>query len=107
MNSKDPKLVAVQFNECINNRDLNGLEQLMTEDHSFIDRDGNVSQSREVMVRSWEKFFEMVPAYKNTFTKIESKENAVFILGHSYWSEKQPYDPVIWTATIVENRVRE
>jgi predicted SnoaL-like aldol condensation-catalyzing enzyme len=107
MNTKEPKLTALQFNKCINNRDLNGLEQLMTEDHAFIDRVGNVSHSREVMVRSWKKFFEMCPEYKNTFTRIESKDTLVTILGHAYWSEQQPYDPVIWTATIVDDRVRE
>jgi hypothetical protein len=29
------------------------------------------------------------------------------ILGYAFWSDKQPYDPGIWTATIVEDRVRE
>lgn len=46
MNSKDPKLVALQFNECINNQDLNGLALLMTDDHAFIDREGKVSQPK-------------------------------------------------------------
>ncbi len=107
MNTKDPKLIALQFNECINNQDLDGLGQLMTEDHAFVDRDGNVRQSKQVMIRSWGKFFEMVPKYRNTFTRIESKDNLVVILGYAYWSEEQPYDPVIWTATIVNNLVRE
>lgn len=107
MNTKDPKLIALHFNECINNRDLKGLEQLMTEDHAFIDREGNVQQSKEVMVRNWQKFFEMVPHYRNTFTRIESNDDVVSVLGFAFWSEKQPYDPVIWRATIVNDRVRE
>jgi hypothetical protein len=42
MNTKDPKLIALQFNDCINNQDLEGLSLLMTDDHAFIDREGNV-----------------------------------------------------------------
>ncbi len=38
MNLKDPKLTALQFNEYINNQDIQGLTNLMTKDHLFIDR---------------------------------------------------------------------
>jgi hypothetical protein len=107
MHTKDPKLIALQFNECINNQDLDGLERLMTEDHVFVDREGIVQQSKQVMIRNWKKFFEMLPDYRNTFTRVESEDNLVVILGYAYWSEKQPYDPAIWNATIVNDRVRE
>jgi len=107
MNSKDPKLVALQFNECINVQDLNGLALLMTDDHTFIDREGGISQSKQTMVQGWKRFFEMYPKYKNTFIRVQSKDNLVAILGYAYWSEKQPYDPVIWTATIVNDLVQE
>ncbi len=107
MNRRDPKLVALQFNECINNQDLNGLEQLMTEDHTFVDREGKVFQSRAAMILSWKKFFEMCPAYRNTFTRLQSTGNLVVILGYAYWTEKQPYDPAIWTAVIVDDLVHE
>ncbi len=38
MKLKDPKLIALQFNEYINNQDIKGLSNLKTEDHIFIDR---------------------------------------------------------------------
>lgn len=107
MNIKDPKLIALQFNECINSQDIDGLARLMTEDHAFIDREGKASQSKEVMVQGWKEFFQMFPKYKNTFTRVESRDNLVFILGFAYWSEKEPHDPVIWTATIVDDLVQE
>ena len=47
MNSKDPKLTALQFNECINNRDIKGLSSLMTEEHTLIVRDGEVVKGKE------------------------------------------------------------
>jgi ketosteroid isomerase-like protein len=107
MNTKDPKLTTLLFNECINNRDLEGLACLMTEDHTFIDRDGKVDEPKEKMVKGWKEFFEMFPLYRNTFVRVESKGDVVVVLGYAYWSEKQPYDPVIWTATIVNDLVRE
>jgi hypothetical protein len=107
MNSKDPKLVALQFNECINNQDLNGLAMLMSDDHAFIDREGTITRTKQGMIQGWKQFFEMFPKYRNTFNRVQSRENNVAILGYAYWSEKQPYDPVLWTAAIVNDLVRE
>ena len=107
MNRKDPKLIALQFNECINNQDVDGLARLMTEDHTFIDREGKVGRPRQVMLEGWQKFFGMFPQYKNTFEVVRSRENIVIILGHAFWSDEQPYDPVIWVATIDDDLVRE
>ncbi len=107
MNAKDPKLIALLFNESINSHDVDGLAALMTEDHPFIDRELNTGHPKDAMVRGWRDFFQMFPRYKNTFTRIQSRDNRVVILGWAYWSEEQPYDPVIWTAIIVGDLVRE
>jgi predicted SnoaL-like aldol condensation-catalyzing enzyme len=107
MNTKDPKLIALQFNECINNQDLDGLTQLMTEDHAFIDREGKVSQPKQAMVQGWKEFFKMFPRYKNTFSRVQSSDNLVAIHGYAFWSEENPHDSVIWTALIVNDLVRE
>jgi len=42
---------------------------------------------------------------RNTFNKIEAIDNFVSILGFAYWSEKEPYDTVIWTAIIEDNLI--
>ena len=107
MNSRDPKLVALLFNECINNQDLDGLGLLMTDDHTFIDREGKVGRPKATMIQGWNRFFETFPKYRNTFNRIQSKDNRVAILGFAYWSEEQPYDPVIWTGTIVNDLIQE
>lgn len=107
MNKRDPKLIALLFNECINSQDLDGLNRLMTEDHTFVDRDGAVHQPRDVMIHNWKKFFALYPHYRNTFARVESTDNLVVILGSAYWSEEQPHDPCIWTAVIADDLVRE
>ena len=104
---KDPKLIALRFNDCINSKDLDGLARLMTDDHTFVDREGVVHKPKGAMVEAWRKFFVAFPLYRNTFNELKSDGNDVAILGHAYWSEKQPYDPVIWSATIANDLVRE
>ncbi len=107
MSTKELSLIAIEFNDRINNRDLAGLGNLMTEDHTFIDREGDVQKSRAVMAKNWERFFEMFPDFKNTFTEVFGKGESVTIRGYAYWSETQPHDPVSWTATIVDDLVQE
>jgi len=104
---RDPKLIALLFNECINAHDVNGLAELMTPDHTFVEDDGKRVGPKDVVVKAWTEFFAMFPRYRNTFTRVQSRDNEVAILGFAYWSEDQPFDPAIWTATIVDDRVRE
>ena len=106
-NIQDPEQVVLLFNESINKHDPDGLAALMTEDHTFVDRDGNISQSKSSMVRAWKEFFEMFPDYRNTFTRIESYNDKVAVLGHAYWLPEKAHDPAIWTASIVGGKVRE
>jgi hypothetical protein len=107
MNRRDPKLIALLFNEYINNRDIRGLTRLMTDEYTLILRDGQVSVGKEVNSKSWAQFFKMYPVYKNTFARIESRADQVIIIGYAYWNEKQPHDPVIWTARIERDLVAE
>lgn len=107
MNSRDPKLIALLFNECINEKNIKGLASLMSDEHTFIDRDGNAYKPKDVMIDAWKNFFTSYPDYKNTFNKIESRDNIVIITGHAYWSEENSFDPAIWVAIIEENLVAE
>jgi hypothetical protein len=59
------------------------------------------------MVENWKQFFKMFPEYRNTFERVQSKDDLVVMRGYAYWSEKQPYDPAIWTAIIIDDLVRD
>jgi ketosteroid isomerase-like protein len=107
VNTKDPKAIALKFNDCITHRDIDGLASLMAENHTFIDRNGKTYGPKNSMIESWKKFFAMFPHYKNTFTRIESSGNRVAILGYAYWSEEKPHDSAIWIATIADDLVSE
>jgi hypothetical protein len=59
------------------------------------------------MTRGWMDFFASFPDYKNTFNRIESRDNFVILLGYAYWNEENTYDPAIWTAKIEDDHVAE
>jgi len=107
MNTVDPKLTALQFNEHIDNQNIEGLSGLMTDDHTFIDREDAVYRGKETMTRSWMEFFRSYPGYHNTFTRVESHGDVVILIGYATWSKGTPPDHAIWKATIRDDRVAE
>jgi hypothetical protein len=107
MNTKDPKLIALEFNEYINNRDLEKLANLMTDNHEFKDRVGNIYHSKSKMIEAWRNFFESNQNYKNIFLAIFSEDNIVKIIGYAYWSEENKHDPALWVVKIENDLVSE
>lgn len=107
MNTKDPKLIVLQFNEYINNRDLTGLSGLMTEDHQFIDSSDEVHSGKELMLEGWRRFFEQYPDYRNHFSIVESRGNLVLIIGHSTCAFEPLDGPALWTARVENDLVAE
>ena len=89
MFTRDPKLIVLEFNECVNRQDIKGLSKLMSDDYVFIDSNNNVhSGSKKFMLEGWTEFFSLYPDYRNHFSRIESKENMVFVIGYSTCSFK-------------------
>ncbi|MFX1253751.1 MAG: nuclear transport factor 2 family protein [Promethearchaeota archaeon] len=106
MNKRDPKLVALLYNEHINARNLAGVIALMAENHKFIDSKNRV-ENKEQMKKSWEEFFTEYPDYRNIFHTVISRDNLVIMLGHSECSEPVLDGPAIWTAKIENDQVAE
>ena len=97
-------MVALKFNEKINQRDLDYLVELMTDDHTFIDNSGDVDKN---MKEGWREFFKNHPDYRNIFTSVITQNNVVVMVGHSTCSYKPLDGPSIWTAKIRDGRVSE
>jgi ketosteroid isomerase-like protein len=107
MESLDILNAAVKFNEKINQRDLDGLAEMMTEDHAFIDSEGTVTRGKQVMRDDWAKFFEQFPDYKNIFNTVTVQNDVAVMVGYSVCSEKKLSGPNIWTAKAVGKRISE
>ncbi len=103
----DPKLIVLLFNEQINNQDLTTLTDMMTEDHVFIDSEGDVVRGKEEMTTAWKEFFTSYPDYRNIFIRLESRGNLVAIRGYSECSYTPLQGPALWTALIRDGKVAE
>jgi hypothetical protein len=102
MNKRDPKLTALQFNEYINNQDTKGLSNLMAE--GFWVKVKKEPVWVKDMINGWNRFFKEWPTYKNIFTRIESRENLVMLIGYALWTEgSKEEDHCIWSATIKDD----
>jgi ketosteroid isomerase-like protein len=99
--------VALKFNEKINSRNLEGLVELMTDDHAFVDGDGVVTKGKDLMKEAWREFFKRYPDYQNIFTCITVQSNIVVMVGYSTCSCKQLNGPNIWTAKARGKRLYE
>ncbi len=106
MNMRDPKLVALLYNECINARNLNGVIELMAANYQFIDTKNRV-EKREKMETSWKEFFEKYPDYVNIFHSVISRENFVILQGYLECSYEPLDGPAIWTAKIENDQITE
>ncbi len=103
----DLMLVALRFNEKINQRDLEGLAELMADDYTFISNSGEVTKGKDVNKQGWKEFFEEYPDYKNIFTCVTVQNNVVVMVGYSTCSYKPLDGPNIWTAKIRDGRISE
>lgn len=107
MGSSDLVSIALGFNDKINQQDLEGLAELMTDDHTFIDSDGAVTKGKDVMKEGWREFFKRYPDYRNTFTSVTTQDNIVVMVGYSTCSYKPLAGSNIWTARIRDGRLFE
>jgi ketosteroid isomerase-like protein len=99
--------IILQFNECINHRDIDGLAALLTEDHTFIDSANASVHGKERVAEAWKGFFAQFPDYQNVFERVESRGQLVAVLGHSTCSEPQLDGPALWTAKVRGEHVAE
>jgi uncharacterized protein (TIGR02246 family) len=107
MDSSKLMFTALRFNDRINQQDPEGLAELMTDDHKFIDSSGNITLGKDAMKEGWKEFFKKYPDYRNKFTTITVQDNVVVMVGYSTCSTKQLEGPNTWTAKIRGGRVSE
>jgi ketosteroid isomerase-like protein len=108
MNKRDPKLTVLLFNECINHRDIEGLVDLMTDDHSLICNGHIDTKDKNSSKEAWSSFFSMFPDYLNQFSRIESKDDIVTISGKSTCSNEERLNTdALWSARVQNDKVSE
>lgn len=107
MNDLKLQSIVIKFNECINNRDVDSLSLLMTDDHTFIDTDEFVVKGKDKMIEKWKKFFEIYPEYQNHFESFYRDGNQLIITGSTETSYSDLKGNFIWTAEIKNDLISE
>jgi ketosteroid isomerase-like protein len=107
MDSSKLMSVALRFNDRINQQDLEGLAELMTNDHTFIDNSGEITKGKDVMKEGWRIFFKKYPDYRNIFTCVTIQNYVIVMVGYSICSYKPLDGPNIWTAKVRNGRISE
>lgn len=99
--------VAMEFNRCINNRDLNGLSTLMTDDHCFTDTLHNTVTGKAACTEAWKGFFNTFPDYRNIFETITMNDRKVCITGRSTCTFEALNGPALWSAKTEGDKIQE
>ena len=76
-----PAEVAAAFVTRINDHDLVGLNELMTDDHVFIDALANQVAGRDAMRSGWEQYFALVPDYWIKVDRTFQNDRVVALFG--------------------------
>ncbi len=102
----NPQAVVTSFNDAITRQDIGVLNNLITDNHVFIDSTGGRTEGREAVVAAWKSFFDQFPGYVNIFADMQQPdETHVVIIGHSECSVPELAGPALWRATIDTDRI--
>lgn len=107
-NTSKAQSIVLQFNNCINNADIEGLANLMTKDHVFVDmKDNRIEGKSNCILIAWEPFFRLFPDYRNIFEQVIFKEDSTIIMqGYSTSSDERLNNlRAIWVAKIRDSKV--
>lgn len=99
--------VALRFNDAINQRDLERLVDLMTDDHLFVDAAGGTTRGKEAMRAAWKSFFEAFPDYQNAFARSHACGETILFWGQSECAEPDLSGAAIWRAVVRGHQVAE
>lgn len=109
LSAEFPEFAARAFVEAINQRCVEELAGLMTEDHVFTDCLGKKLESREKLMAAWRVYFQVVPDFEMVVDETYVAGNVVVLVGHAqgtYAVEgklppgNQWQTPAVWRALI-------
>jgi ketosteroid isomerase-like protein len=108
--------VVRAFVSKVNGHNVEGLHELMTPDHLFVDALGVVQHGRDVVRQAWKVYFAMVPDYSIASSHVLSEGETIAIFGraggtYSQSGEMQAANrweaPAAWKVVVRGTRVAE
>ncbi|UCC43255.1 MAG: nuclear transport factor 2 family protein [Candidatus Zixiibacteriota bacterium] len=116
MATNNPRDTVLEFIEAINERSVERIVGLMTEDHVFTDSCGGQGKGRPHMREGWKEYFRMMPEYKIDIDKVVAEGNLVMAIGKASGvysvdgkiSEENRWSiPAAWYGVVSEGLVSE
>jgi len=115
--SKDIEVLktSISFIEKINEHDIDGIYDLMSEDHKFIDSMGMTVNGKKEMKTAWKGFFSWFPDYEITIKNTLLTDDSVGFFGiasGTFYNENEKDSdkfeiPASWRAKIKDGLVTE
>jgi uncharacterized protein (TIGR02246 family) len=114
-NQLDVLKTAISFVEKINEHDVNGIAELMTDDHTFIDSMGIVMKGKKKMKTAWEGYLSWIPDYEITVVNTLLTGDSVGLFGTAKGmfafdekSESNKFEiPAAWRAKVKDKLISE
>jgi peptidase E/ketosteroid isomerase-like protein len=106
--------VVKEYINKINNHDINGIIDLMSDDHTFIDSMGINTRGKETMRAAWDTYLTFFPDYRINAKEIICKNGMVAIFGTAKGTlstdgkilpENGFEIPASWTAVVKDNKI--
>lgn len=105
----------IKFIDAINNHQVDEIVSLMSDDHIFIDGQGNTSMGKQGMSEGWKGYFELFPDYTIEVTDIIAGEPVIGLFGFVHATYKNIADesnsnfwktPASWKAIVENNKIK-
>ncbi len=81
MRNQDYKFTVLRYIEKVNEKDIDVLLDMMTDDFHFVDTLGVTVEGRSEMKEAWTNYFNMFPDYTINVFNIMKNENTIAIVG--------------------------
>ncbi|HMS64114.1 MAG TPA: nuclear transport factor 2 family protein [Ignavibacteria bacterium] len=106
---------AISFLEKINKHDINGISELMSPDHEFMDSMGIIVKGKKGMIKAWKGFFSWFPDYEITAMNTLLTDDSVGFFGvanGTFNNEKEISSnkftiPASWRAKVKDGLITE
>ena len=115
MQIQNEKQIILNFAEAISAQDIGGMCSLMTDDHTFIDSQGNQTTGKDSMRTGWIGYFQMFPDYTIEITDMFLEGNTVGAFGFAEGTFQGLSDrkenhwrlPAAWKAIIKDEKIKQ
>lgn len=106
---------VITFMEKINEHDVNGIADLLSDDHKFTDSMGIVVKGKKEMKHAWKVYFEWFPDYEITIKNTLLTDDSVGVFGTAKgtFDSDEPIAsdkfeiPAAWRAKVKDNLITE